>query len=643
MRRLIVFLALTIWAFPVSAARPVPDASRKAPVDRAEMEAMKAILPSDNFFFIGNYKDREAWKAAFDSRFTAHILKVADRLTTSDGKSTVPDWDPVWEGKYWNMRANNNSQSGKDIFNKRFHAVRTLTLASCIVDDDRYDGAAVDALTKIVRQPIWVYPRDYRKGAAVQEIELAAREVAENLGVALYIMDDKIPSDLRVEIVDSLYKRIFNPLVRSLEKGSPIRNGWLTNRYNHNPATLSGVLMSALACCPDPDMRAEIACIARKYSYNYTLGFREDGYCNEGVGYYNFGFDKYILIREALYRATGGKVDIYKDNPNLQAVMTFPFGMQMYADLPSEKNSYASIGDCNTSIKPSSHIVFYNLRYLGLDNPAYSDYEWKRTCSTISYEMMARTTDFEHFKGIEANFNPDPLRSFFPNSGILVVRPAPGASSRLAATLKGGHTRESHNHNDIGSYTICLDGTMMAGDPGGAPYTGKTFGPHRYEIRTFSSYGHPVPTVDGVLQQENIPVPAPILGTSFTKNKDVFSIELKSFYPLGDLDSVTRTFTYYRKDSPVLEIRDDFSARGAHVYETAITTRAEISVAKDRIVLKRDGKTLTARIKASGPFAVTTDTIGGVENEAKVPFTRISIKLTRAAKTAAWITIRYSE
>ena len=36
---------------------------------------------------------------------------------------------------------------------------------------------------------------------------------------------------------------------------------------------------------------------------------------------------------------------------------------------------------------------------------------------------------------------------------------------RLSIGIKCGHNGELHNHNDLGSYTLMLDGTEMGGDP----------------------------------------------------------------------------------------------------------------------------------------------------------------------------------
>jgi hypothetical protein len=43
-------------------------------------------------------------------------------------------------------------------------------------------------------------------------------------------------------------------------------------------------------------------------------GFTPDGYCAEGVGYWNYGFGRFVLFAETLRRASGNKVDLLADD-----------------------------------------------------------------------------------------------------------------------------------------------------------------------------------------------------------------------------------------------------------------------------------------------------------------------------------------
>src|ERR1019366_1830240 len=94
-----------------------------------------------------------------------------------------------------------------------------------------------------------------------------------------------------------------------------------------------------------------------------------------------------------------------------------------------------------------------------------------------------------------------PVRSFFPGGGVLIARTAPDAQPPFAVCLKGGNNDEPHNHNDVGSFSVVAGNEMVVCDPGGEVYTKRTFGPHRYESKVLSSFGHAVPVIGGQLQR----------------------------------------------------------------------------------------------------------------------------------------------
>ncbi len=613
-----------------------------APIDPVRVAQLEAMMPDAPFCFAPNYKDRTAWSKALVPSALKVYVKRADSFVDRDGGCVMEPWNMDWMDKWFNVPKTNDSQTGKDMNERRMNMLEVLVLTECVTGKGKYVKAANDALRKVIRQPIWTHPRNYDPQKKVQLIELAAQAYASAVGQALFLLDDLIEPDLRREALDTLYSKVFNPLLASLEPGAQHRHGWLVKTNNWNAACLSGILTAALAASPDKHLRAQIASVAERYSINYTAGYNKDGYCTEGMGYYNYGFDKYIIVREELFRVTGGQVDIFRASPKVPAMMLFPFGMQMYSDLPPMKNHYASIGDCRSNARPNANILYYSLKYLGINEPSFARYNpYVQLNST--YDLLIDFTDWDNFPSVGAEFAPDPLRHFFRESGILICRPAAEAPVRLAATMKGGHTAEHHNHNDVGAYNLCLDGTFMVEAPGRAPYTGVTFSSKRYTIKTINSYGHPVPTVDGALQKEALHTPAPVLASQFSGKEDRFAIEMKDFYPpsVPDLKSLRRSFLYERAAKPSFTVRDDFQAGDAHVYESVVTTRAAVSVRKNTITLNRDDQTLKAVVTSDGPVVISTEELGGTPNEAQIPFTRISIK-AKGARKAAWIQIRYS-
>jgi hypothetical protein len=83
---------------------------------------------------------------------------------------------------------------------------------------------------------------------------------------------------------------------------------------------------------------------------------------------------------------------------------------------------------------------------------------------------------------------------------IMVAREQAGNAEGLFLAAKGGNNGEHHNHRDVGSVVVAVDGVPLLVDAGQPTYTAKTFGPDRYQIRAMQSGWHSVPAPFGLEQ-----------------------------------------------------------------------------------------------------------------------------------------------
>lgn len=73
-------------------------------------------------------------------------------------------------------------------------------------------------------------------------------------------------------------------------------------------------------------------------------------------------------------------------------------------------------------------------------------------------------------------------------------------SAGLFLAAKGGYNDESHNHNDVGTFSLWIDQTPVLIDAGVGTYTRQTFSSERYTIWTMQSNYHNLPLINGVPQ-----------------------------------------------------------------------------------------------------------------------------------------------
>ena len=123
-------------------------------------------------------------------------------------------------------------------------------------------------------------------------------------------------------------------------------NWWMRTTNNWNAVCLAGVTGAALAMVESPAERAFFVVAAEQYSQSFLRGFTADGYCSEGVGYWNYGFGHYVLLAEAISQATRGGVDLLGGD-DILAPATYGPRIEIINGL------YPAFADCGVTTKPS--------------------------------------------------------------------------------------------------------------------------------------------------------------------------------------------------------------------------------------------------------------------------------------------------
>ena len=220
-----------------------------------------------------------------------------------------------------------------------------------------------------------------------------------------------------------------------------------------------------------------------------------------------------------------------------------------------------------------------------IDDPALADFgRWvkleqaDRPHSHIRSinRTLAGLFDTEHD---ESSPPPPLLRDvWLPDLQFMVARSEGGSSRGLFLAAKGGHNAESHNHNDIGTCLVYLNGAPLLIDVGVEAYRTKTFSPQRYEIWTMQSQWHNLPTINGTMQHEGKEFAALELSHTANDEQATFSLDIAGSYP--EAASVKRyTRRYQLARSGPLTITDDYElseAREPMVWNFMILCAPEI-------------------------------------------------------------------
>ena len=586
------------------------------------IDTLTSQLPEHPCGFGPTIDDRAAWGVPEIAQRTLAVRREAEKLLGKD----FPRWD---EAAYLEYSQKGTRPNGERMMNARKAWLYPLALAECVENQGRFLPALERAMLELDDQQSWTWPahdRDLRNLRRHDfEVDLLAADTAHELAEVLYLLGPKLRPEVRVQTMEALELHVFAPLRQTFKTGNK-DNWWLRADHNWNAVCLKGSVAAALSVLPGRRDRALFAAAGEYYIPRYVDGFTSDGYTTEGPGYWNYGFSHFCILREALCQATSGQIDLFADR-KVRGMALYGYRFEMSA------GNVAAFGDAALHTHMDDFTRAYTNEALGLGEPQH--------LREISLTGAQSSNDAPLCNAVFALFGrPAPqvanaavseetqigLQSYFASVGVLVSRPSPG--DKLAIAIKSGGN-ENHSHNDIGSYTIGLASEQPTGDVGRTQYSAKTFSKERYSIPGISSWGHPVPVIDGSGQLEADKVKPKVLSVRLTDELDEIVINTADAYAVKGLHSLTRTMLHDRRHGGSVSITDRFEYLKPGKFEVAITTVGNWrQLGEGQLELWEKNEHLLARIEASSPFAIEPV----VSNEEGLKFVRLGIRMKDNAR-----------
>jgi peptidoglycan/xylan/chitin deacetylase (PgdA/CDA1 family) len=452
-------------------------------------------------------------------------------------------------------------------------------------------------LLNLANEPLWVMPSHDPELKALHgeymQIDLGSAMRAFDLAFAVELLRDKLPPETIQLVEQRVRERVLNHYYEIAVSGKQHEaDWWIEAENNWNAVCHFGVIGAALILERNEARRETFIEGMLRYIPNYLKGFTSDGYCNEGLSYYNFGFLQFNMLAELVRRSTDGRIDLLKD-PKIEAIALFPHRLRL------DEGTYPIFADGSLTTQPAPVLTaFLSLRFEFLrpfvDHPGtvIADAGIREL---LSFGFVDQASVIE----VEDENLVDPLRSVFPDGGLVVSRGGDEAV-RTAVALKAGHNGESHNHNDVGSVVISVDATPIVIDPGKEVYSRRTFGPNRYDSDALNSYGHSVPVVAGQLQSAGPRHYGRIVETEFSAESDRMVVDLTRAYAVETLESLNREITHHRGDGGRIEWVDRVVFSKPETFVEALITLGSFEVLGESVgVIKYQGKQLKVEWESS--------------------------------------------
>ncbi|GAA3580684.1 heparinase II/III domain-containing protein [Snuella lapsa] len=141
------------------------------------------------------------------------------------------------------------------------------------------------------------------------------------------------------------------------------------------------------------------------------------------------------------------------------------------------------------------------------------------------YSSLTGIFDFDFLKSyMQESVSKDEV--WFPDLELLCTSQMI-KGKRLFLSVLGGHNAQSHNHNDVGNYTIFVNGEPAIIDVGVEQYTKKSFSSQRYDIWTMQSAYHNLPTINGTMQKDGLQYRT----HDVIKSKNALKMNIEAAYP----------------------------------------------------------------------------------------------------------------
>ena len=525
-------------------------------------------LLAENFFqeiVKGNYNsqiapainNRQVWDN-INPEFKKTIISQADKLLTED-IINLNLYD------YLTTNQTGNRAKYETPYFQRRSNLMILTAACAITNDtEKYLPKVIEYLGAIIQEEFWcVYAHAgfYQNDIMVMpetksRCDLFGSATASEIGLVVNILNEPLnkfsPEFVNYLKKKTLEKSVYFYLDDANDKlhwwGNPANNTFLNN---WTPWCSSSLLCAAVTL----DLPAEdLAKLIRKLNINITKYynfFPDDGFCEEGVTYWGVGAGNLLSYIEILNKIRPDSIKNLTDTQKFKNIAEFPLKLLV------ANNLCASFADATAYYTPPVNLLrrygqaCNSARLISSADKYAGDFDCEQLISSgISQnpyiyfmQILDKKSDLteQETTGIQ-------IDSFVPR--FVMAKNNDG----FTVNLKGGNNDESHNHNDLGHFSIYYQGKPFVIDTGTMRYGVKNFSDQRYEIWYINGEGHNAPVINGIMQQHGKKFTADIAEPIVNNDGSIIlNIDLSKAYPEElNFQKFTRTITA-QKEKVVVE------------------------------------------------------------------------------------------
>lgn len=527
---------------------------------KADLTNLKSsLIFNQKWVTYPDYKDRNGWDRLTGNAKSEIISKGEDALKY--------EWKVVKATDYLEYERSGSRQIMENPFGDNNSALSELVLAELAEGKGRFLDQIANGIWHDCEMTSWALSAHVSREQAIKTslpsykeniIDLTAGDLGSFLSWTYYFLKNelnRVHPFIAERLRENLQQRILDPYMNRSFWWMATNATPTTMVNNWNPWCNFNVLTCFLLLENDQQKLASavyrsMVSVDQFINYNHN-----DGACEEGPSYWGHAAGKMYDYLQLLNIATAGKVSVF-DQPMIK-------NMGEYIAKSYVGNGWVvNFADASAKGGGEPGVIFRFGKAVGsAEMQQFAAYLYERDGKENRYSAgrdLFRTLENLSSQAELAQTKPTTSKApftWYPETEFCYMRNSNGYF--LAA--KGGYNNESHNHNDMGSFSLYLNETPVIIDAGVGTYTRQTFSDERYSIWTMQSNYHNLPMINGIPE-----APGPQYrsrNVKFDSAKSQFSLDLAGAYPQEA--SVDKWQRSYQLNSKGLTIQDDFKLKQA--------------------------------------------------------------------------------
>ena len=505
------------------------------------------------------YKNRNGWDQLTSGVKSEIIGKGENALNF--------EWKVIKATDYLDYDRTGARKTMEIPLNQNITALSDLVLAELAEGKGRFMDQIINGVWHSCEMTSWVLSahmaREQIEKTALPSskeniIDLTSGDFGAFLSWTWYFLKDemdKVQPLVSERLRKTLQERILDPYMN--------RNNFWWQAFNATPATMVNnwnpwcnfdVLTCFLLLENDPTKLTSAVYKTMESVDQFINYYHSDGACEEGPSYWGHAPGKLYDYLQLLYTATGGKISIF-DHSIIKNMGEY------IAKSYVGKGWVVNFADASAKGGGDPGMIFRYGKAVGSQEmKQFAAYLFEREGKESNYSAgrdLFRTLENLLYMNELKTIKPavsQAASTWYPETEFCYLR----NQNNIFLAAKGGYNAESHNHNDMGSFSLYLNEIPLIIDVGVGTYTRQTFSDERYSIWTMQSNYHNLPMINGAAQSFGAQFRS--RNIKFDEAKSTLSLDLAGAYPVeAAVEKWTRT--YRLKPKGGLELQDEFNLK----------------------------------------------------------------------------------